>query len=259
MKSLVDLCQRKEKISMVTCYDYLSANIVSDTDIDLVLVGDSAAMVVYGHKTTLPATVEMMEAHVSAVSRGLTGKPLIADMPFLAHRKGFDLTMDAVDRLMKAGGNAVKIEGAGDSIKVIEHIVKSGVPVMGHLGMTPQSVNQFGGWKVQGKKEQGADKIILDAKALENAGVFSIVLEMVPSKLAKTITKNINIPTIGIGAGPHTSGQVLVYHDVLGLNPGFRPKFLRTYLNGYESIKNALNHYSNEVKNGSFPSKKESF
>ena len=130
---------------------------------------------------------------------------------------------------------------------------------MGHLGMTPQSVNQFGGWKVQGKKEQGADKIISDAKALENAGVFSIVLEMVPSKLAKTITKNINIPTIGIGAGPHTSGQVLVYHDVLGLNPGFRPKFLRTYLNGYESIKNALNHYSNEVKNGSFPSKKESF
>ena len=244
---------------MVTCYDYLSANIVSDTDIDLVLVGDSAAMVVHGHETTLPATVEMMEAHVSAVSRGLTGKPLIADMPFLAHRKGFDLTMDAVDRLMKAGGNAVKIEGAGDSIKVIEHIVKSGVPVMGHLGMTPQSVNQFGGWKVQGKKEQGADKIILDAKALENAGVFSIVLEMIPSKLAKTITKNINIPTIGIGAGPHTSGQVLVYHDVLGLNPGFRPKFLRTYLNGYEIIKNALNHYSSEVKNGSFPSKNESF
>jgi len=259
MKSLDTLSQKKEKISMITCYDYLSANIVSATDIDLVLVGDSAAMVIYGYETTVPATIEMMEAHVRAVRRGLSGKPLIADMPFLAHRKGFALTMGAVDRLIKAGGNAVKIEGAGDSVKTIEHIVKSGVPVMGHLGMTPQSINQFGGWKVQGKKEQAADKILSDAKELENAGVFSVVLEMVPSKLASTITKKINIPTIGIGAGPHTSGQVLVYHDVLGLNPKFKPKFLRTYLNGYESIKNALNDYSNDVKNGTFPSKKESF
>tara|TARA_Y100001934_G_C12231685_1_gene715713 strand:+ start:245 stop:1024 length:780 start_codon:yes stop_codon:yes gene_type:complete len=259
MKTLKNLYKQKNKISMITCYDYLSAKIISETNIDLVLVGDSAAMVIHGYETTIPADIKMMETHVAAVSRGLSEQPLIADMPFLSHKKGIHITMASVERLIKAGGNAVKIEGADDSLKIIEYIVRSGIPVMGHLGMTPQSVNQLGGWKVQGKTNKIAKKIISDAKSLESAGVFSIVLEMIPSDLAKTVTDSIKIPTIGIGAGPNTSGQVLVYHDLLGLNPEFKPKFLKTYFNGFDNIKKSIIKYSNEVKNGKFPTQKESF
>ncbi len=248
-----------QKISMITCYDYISACILDKSDIDAVLVGDSLAMVMHGHETTIPATVDMMTLHVAAVSRGLKSKPLITDMPFLAHRKGLTVTMETVDRFCKFGAQAVKIEGAGDALKDIEYIIRSGVPVMGHLGMTPQSVHQLGGHKLQGKGQKTATQLIESAKMLEQAGVFSIVLEMVPSSLGEKITEAISVPTIGIGAGVDTSGQILVWHDLLGMNPSFKPKFLRTYLDAHYKILEALNVYCDDVKNKNFPSKQESY
>ncbi len=259
IQGLMKVKQRGEKIAMVTCYDYTSACIVNQSDIDIVLVGDSAAMVMHGYESTVPATVEMMSAHVAAVRRGMPDKFLVADMPFLAHRKGHEKSMDAVDALMKAGANAVKIEGGRDHLKSIRYIVKSGVPVMGHLGLTPQSVNQIGGWKVQGREDSQAEQIIEDAKSLEAVGVFALVLEMVPADLAEQVTVELAIPTIGIGAGPETSGQVLVFQDVLGMNPSFHPKFLRTYMDGLGQIQSALNTYTKDVKEGMFPNADESF
>jgi len=246
-------------ISMVTCYDHWSAKIIDQTDIDVVLVGDSVSMVMHGHANTTGADLDMMRLHVAAVKKGLTKKFLIADMPFLAHRKGLDRLMDAVDIIVKAGAQAVKIEGANGHVELISHIVNSGVPVMGHLGLTPQSINQLGGYKVQGKENAQAEQLLNDAKKLEQAGVFGLVLELVPAQLAKKITDELSIPTIGIGAGPHTSGQVLVLHDLLGMDDEFKPKFLRTYLNGHELIKDALNNYNKDVKANSFPSIEESF
>lgn len=259
IKGLMKMRRDGEKIAMITCYDYTSARIVDESDVDLVLVGDSAAMVMHGYDTTVPATVEMMAAHVRAVHRGMRNKFLVADMPFLAHRKGLENTMEAVDSLMKAGANAVKIEGASDHLDVIHHIVQSGVPVMGHLGLTPQSVNMVGGWKVQGRSKKGAGQMLEEAQALEKTGIFCLVLELVPADLARRITEAITIPTIGIGAGPHTSGQVLVLQDLLGLNPDFNPKFLRRYFDGFEKILSALNQYSRDVKAKAFPTKEESF
>lgn len=251
--------QEGKKISVVTCYDYWSARIIDESDIDAVLVGDSAAMVMHGFETTINAEIDMMRYHVAAVRRGLKNKLLIADMPFLVHRKGLNVLMDAIDVLFKAGAQAVKIEGADDNIELIEHLVKSGIPVMGHLGLTPQSVHQIGGYKLQGKDIQTAEKIINDSKLLEKAGCFSIVLEMVPSEIAKQITNDLTIPTIGIGAGPYTNGQVLVLQDLLGMSKNFEPKFLRKYLNGYELIKEALNKFNNDVKNQNYPNKNESY
>lgn len=251
--------QEGKKISVVTCYDYWSARIIDESDIDAVLVGDSAAMVMHGFETTINAEIDMMRYHVAAVRRGLKNKLLIADMPFLVHRKGLNVLMDAIDVLFKAGAQAVKIEGADDNIELIEHLVKSGIPVMGHLGLTPQSVHQIGGYKLQGKDIQTAEKIINDSKLLEKAGCFSIVLEMVPTEIAKQITNDLTIPTIGIGAGPYTNGQVLVLQDLLGMSKNFEPKFLRKYLNGYELIKEALNKFNNDVKNQNYPNKNESY
>lgn len=251
--------QEGKKISVVTCYDYWSARIIDESNIDAVLVGDSAAMVMHGFETTINAEIDMMRYHVAAVRRGLKNKLLIADMPFLVHRKGLNVLMDAIDVLFKAGAQAVKIEGADDNIELIEHLVKSGIPVMGHLGLTPQSVHQIGGYKLQGKDIQTAEKIINDSKLLEKARCFSIVLEMVPSEIAKQITNDLTIPTIGIGAGPYTNGQVLVLQDLLGMSKNFEPKFLRKYLNGYELIKEALNKFNNDVKNQNYPNKNESY
>ncbi len=261
MKTINDFKKSYEdgrKISVVTCYDFWSAKIIAETGIDAVLVGDSAAMVMHGFETTVNAEIEMMTYHVAAVKRGLQNKFLIADLPFLVHRKGKKVLMDCVDKFMKAGAQAVKIEGAGDNIKLINYVVKSGVPVMGHLGLTPQSVHQFGGFKLQGNNGT-AERIIDDAKSLESAGCFSIVLEMIPSELAKEITGSISIPTIGIGAGIHTSGQVLVLQDVLGMSKDFQPKFLRKYLDGFNLIKDSLNKYNSDVKNKNYPSKGESY
>ena len=251
--------ENNKPISLVTCYDYWSALIMNDTEIDAVLVGDSAAMVMHGFETTVNAEVEMMSYHLAAVKRGLVEKLLIADMPFLAHRKGDKYAIETVDKFVKFGANAVKIEGAGSNVSTIKHIINSGIPVMGHIGLTPQSVNSIGGYILQGKNEETANQLINDAKALEDAGCFSIVLELIPAQLAKEITESISIPTIGIGAGIYTSGQVLVLHDLLGLTKGFNPKFLRKFLNGSELIKDALNRYDQEVKLKTFPSEKESY
>lgn len=262
MRTIIDFKKMKEekkKISIVTCYDYWSARIIDESNIDAVLVGDSAAMVMHGFETTINAEIEMMRYHVSAVRRGLKNKLLIADMPFLSHRKGLSVFVEAVDMLFKAGAQAVKIEGADDNLELIEYTVKSGIPVMGHLGLTPQSVHQFGGFKLQGSDINSAQKIINDSKLLENSGCFSIVLEMVPSKIAKQITDNLTIPTIGIGAGPFTDGQVLVLQDLLGMSKDFEPKFLRKYLNGYDLIQEALNKFNDDVKNQNYPNEKESY
>ncbi|MFA5806108.1 MAG: 3-methyl-2-oxobutanoate hydroxymethyltransferase, partial [Melioribacteraceae bacterium] len=246
-------------ISLVTCYDYWSAQIIDESDIDAVLVGDSAAMVMHGFETTVNAELEMMCYHIEAVKRGLKNKFLIGDLPFLAHRKNLNYLMESVDRFMKAGAQAVKIEGADGNLEMIEHLVKSGVPVLGHLGLTPQSVHQLGGFKLQGKDELTAKKIFQDSLLLQQAGCFSIVLEMIPAEAAKKITDELEIPTIGIGAGPFTSGQVLVLQDLLGLNKNFNPKFVRKYLDGYDLIKTALNNFNKDIKEEKFPGINESY
>lgn len=261
MKSVNEFKVKKENhepISLVTCYDYWSACIIDETDIDAVLVGDSAAMVMHGFSTTVNAEVDMMSYHISAVKRG-TSKFLIADFPFLAHKKGKEYAMEVVDKFLKSGANAVKIEGAGTTTDLIKFIVESGIPVMGHIGLTPQSVNGLGGFLLQGKNVESAKKLIEDAKSLEQAGCFSIVLELIPAQLSKEITESLTIPTIGIGAGIFTSGQVLVLQDLLGLTKNFHPKFLRKYLNGFDLIKGALKKYDEDVKRKLFPSDKESF
>ena len=247
------------KISMVTCYDNWSAKIISESDIDSILVGDSLAMVVYGHSTTLNATTEMIAQHVEAVSKGAPKKFLIADMPFPSFRLGVTEAMKSVDLLMKAGAHAVKLEGVQGHEDVIKHIVQSGVPVMGHLGLTPQSIHQFGGFKVQGKSQAAADYLLQSARILHEAVAFGAVLECIPMQLAKVVTESLNIPTIGIGAGPYVDGQVLVLQDLLGMNKYFRPKFLKTYLSGFESVAEALDCFNSEVKSQDFPNESQSY
>jgi 3-methyl-2-oxobutanoate hydroxymethyltransferase len=262
MKSVTDFQKSRDnnkKISMVTCYDFWSAKIISRTNVDAVLVGDSASMVMHGYNTTTSANLDMITSHVHAVSKGLKDKLLIADLPFLAHRKGLKELMEGVDTLIKAGAQAVKIEGAGDNANLIKHVVDSGVPVMGHIGLTPQSIHKFGGFKVQGKDHNGANGLLDAAIELEKAGCFGIVLELVPALVGKEITEKIHIPTIGIGAGKYTSGQVLVLQDLLGVDIEFNPKFLRKYLNGFELIRDALNNYVKDVVNSDFPSEEESY
>ena len=262
MKRVTDFSRFRAEgnpISMVTCYDAWSARIISESSVDAVLVGDSVAMVMHGHPDTVHADTAMMASHTSAVRRGIGDKFVVTDIPFPEHRKGIAAAMESVDAIMKAGANAVKIEGAQGHLDVISHIVGSGVPVMGHLGLTPQSVHQFGGYRVQGREEAAARQIELDALALQEEGVFSIVLECVPAELAERITEKLTIPTIGIGSGVHCSGQILVLQDLLGLNLGFRPKFLRTYLDGAEVFKDALGRYDADVKALNYPSPGESF
>ena len=249
--------ENNKKISMITCYDYWSACIVSQSQIDCILVGDSLAMVMYGYSTTLSATVPMMAQHIQAVVKGAPNKFLIGDMPFCSYRKDLTASMTSIEKLMQSGANAIKLEGADGNLKLIYHIIKSGIPVMGHLGLTPQSIHAIGGFKVQGKNQSAADKLKKDAKALADAGCFALVLECVPSNLAKEITNAIVIPTIGIGAGPHTSGQVLVLQDLLGMNSQFKPKYLKKFLNGFELIKDALNDFNKEVKASTFPNIEE--
>lgn len=268
--NILDFSSRKSsgtKISVVTCYDYTSALIVASTNIDCVLVGDSVAMTMHGQASTLSATIEQMVMHTEWVVRGLkdgteTGnKPpfIIGDLPFLSYRKELSANVEAALAIMQAGANAVKLEGAKGNLELIAHLVDSGVPVMGHLGLTPQSVNQMGGYKVQGKTPEAYKTILEDAKALEAVGCFAIVLECVPSQLGKEISSQIQIPTIGIGAGNETDGQVLVWQDVLGLNRQFKPKFVKKYFDGFGSFQDALNQYHAEVLDKSFPSENESF
>ena len=262
MKSVLEfrrMREQGEKISMVTCYDTWSAKIIQSTAIDCILIGDSSAMVMHGHPSTVFMEVETIALHTRAVAKGAPGKFLVGDIPFLAHRKGLKPLMEAVEQLMKAGAHSVKVEGARGHLEEVAHVVESGVPVMGHLGLTPQSVNQLGGFKVQGKGEETARQMIEDAQSLEQAGCFALVLECIPASLAGEITETLSIPTIGIGSGPDTSGQVLVLQDLLGMDPSFKPKFVRQYLDGFHLIHNALENYNLDVKAGSFPVQKESF
>ena len=246
-------------ISMVTCYDAWSAGLIAETDIDCVLVGDSLAMVVYGHETTLPVDIDTMAAHTAAVRRGAPDTFLIGDMPFLSYRRGLDSAMDNVAKLMRAGAQAVKLEGAAGNIELIRHLVESGVPVMGHLGLTPQSVHQLGGFKVQARDEEAASALVEQAVELERVGCFALVLEAVPGAVAAKVTSTLEIPTIGIGAGRHVDGQVLVLHDLLGVTTAFRPKFVRTWLDGSTLIREALQAYHRDVTDGSFPNGEESY
>lgn len=252
--------EERRLITMVTAYDYCSARLVRQSAVDCILVGDSAAMVMHGHKTTVMATLELMEWHTAAVRRG-AGEEIfiVADIPFPWHRYRFDKVLTAVDRLMKAGANAVKIEGAGSHLDTIRAVVESGVPVMGHLGLTPQSVHQFGGYKVQGRDEEAARKIVVDFKGLESAGCFAVVLECVPSGLASAIRGFAGIPTIGIGSGADCDGQVLVWQDLLGMQDEFKPKFVRRFANVGESVVAGLNAYVSAVQSGDFPNNEESY
>ena len=247
------------KISMVTAYDAWSARILADTPVDCLLVGDSAIMVVHGEKDTLGATPEIMAMHTRAVVRGAPGKFVVADMPFLAARKGEAHALDCAALLLRAGAHAVKIEGARGHTHIVRHLVESGIPVMGHLGLTPQWVRGLGGFKVQARDQEGSRQLLADAKALERAGVFAIVLECIPQALAREVTRALAVPTIGIGAGPGCDGQVLVLQDMLGLNPEFRPRFSRRFADGAALVREGAKAFAEAVKSGGFPSEGEGF
>ena len=247
------------RISMVTAYDAWSARLIARSHVDAVLVGDSAAMVMHGHPTTLPATVRLMALHTQAVARSVGEKFLITDLPFLSCRKGIPAAMTAVGALMASGAHAVKLEGVDGHEEIIRHIVGSGVPMMGHIGLTPQSVNQLGGFRVQGKNDADASHLLRQAHALEELGCFSIVLECVPAELAAGITSELQLPTIGIGAGAGTDGQILVLQDLWGMDPRPSPRFVRRYIDGERVLTNALNRYDADVKDARFPGPEESY
>ncbi|HEX5229192.1 MAG TPA: 3-methyl-2-oxobutanoate hydroxymethyltransferase [Bryobacteraceae bacterium] len=249
----------RRKLSMVTCYDYTFARLLSQTSVDGILVGDSVAMVVHGHDSTIAATVDMIRVHTEAVARGAVGKFIIADMPFLSYRKGVGAALDAAHVLLAAGAHAVKLEGIDGHEDVVERFVQSGIPVMGHLGLEPQSVRAYGGFRVQGRSDESAREIARKAALLEQLGAFAIVLECVPARLAYEITEAIRVPTIGIGAGAGCNGQVLVLQDLLGMNPDFRPKFARRFFDGAPSVLDAVARFDEEVKRGTFPAPEESY
>lgn len=244
---------------MVTAYDAWSARLLADAPVDAVLVGDSAMMVMHGERDTLGATTEIMAWHTRAVARACPGKLLVADMPFLAQRKGVAFALDSAAALLRAGAHAVKIEGVRGHADVIAHLVESGIPVMGHLGLTPQSVHAFGGFSVQAKEAAEAAALQEDAAALEKAGAFAVVLECIPQRLAQAVTAALRMPTIGIGAGPGCDGQILVLHDLLGFNPDFKPRFVRRYADGAALFADGVAQYARDVREGAFPGPKESF
>jgi 3-methyl-2-oxobutanoate hydroxymethyltransferase len=262
IQSVPDFQRKKqagEKITMLTCYDSWSAKLLNDSKVDALLIGDSVAMVQHGHKTTLPATTELMALHCEAVVRGAPNQFLVGDLPFMSYRKDFASNVQAAETLMRTGVHSVKLEGVEGNTELIKHLVQSGIPVMGHIGLTPQAIFQMGGFRVQGKSPEAAENLKRQALALEDAGCFSVVLECVPSTLAETITASLNIPTIGIGAGAGTDGQILVLHDMLGLNKDFKPKFVRSFLNGAELFHQAIENYVSEVESTGFPTDKESY
>src|SRR5829696_2616670 len=249
-----------EKISMITAYDYSFAKIFDAAGIDIILVGDSASNVMAGHETTLPITLDQMIYHASSVIRGVERCLVVVDMPFGSYQSNSDIALASAIRIMKeTGGHAIKLEGGEEVIDSVKRIVAAGVPVMGHLGLTPQSIYKFGTYNVRAKEEAEADKLRTDAKLLQDAGCFAMVLEKIPASLAKEVSESIQIPTIGIGAGKNCDGQVLVMHDMLGINTEFRPRFLRQYLNLHEQITGAVQHYIRDVKSNDFPSEQEQY
>jgi 3-methyl-2-oxobutanoate hydroxymethyltransferase len=252
--------QKGQKISVLTCYDYPSAQMAAQTQLDCLLVGDTVAMTVHGYPSTVSATLDMMVTHTQAVSRGLGNQFLISDLPFLSYRGSLSETMHQVKLLMQAGAHAIKLEGGDKQVcHTVMHLVRSGIAVIGHIGLTPQSVHQLGGYGVQGRKSEDAKRLLQEAQALEAAGCTALVLECIPTSLAQEITQTLSIPTIGIGAGPHTDGQVLVWHDLLGLQTELKPKFLKQYARLSPLIQDALNLYHHEVLNLQFPTAEYSY
>jgi 3-methyl-2-oxobutanoate hydroxymethyltransferase len=259
-QTVVEMKSNGEKISMLTAYDYTMAGIIDGAGVDVILVGDSASNVMAGYETTVPMTIEHMIYHTSCVVRGVDRALVIADLPFMSYQVTAKEALINAGRMMKeAGAHAVKLEGGKPIAATVKRIVEAGIPVMGHLGLTPQSIYKFGTYKVRAKEEAEADQLLRDAKILEEAGVFSIVLEKIPAPLAKKVTESVSVPTIGIGAGPHCDGQVLVLHDMLGLNKDFSPRFLRRYADLHQSMTDAVQHYIKDVKEGDFPNENEQY
>jgi len=258
--SLLELKNNGEKISMLTAYDYTLAKIIDNAGIDIILVGDSASNVMAGHETTLPITLDEMIYHASSVVRAVDRALVVVDMPFGTYQGNSKKALDSAIRIMKeTGGHTVKLEGGSEIIDSVKRILSAGIPVMGHLGLTPQSIYKFGTYTVRAKEEEEANKLIEDAKLLEKAGCYAIVLEKIPSKLAKKVADTLNIPVIGIGAGANVDGQVLVLHDMLGMNHEFNPRFLRRYLNLYDEITKGVKQYISDVKKVDFPNKDEQY
>ena len=258
--SLKEMKMNGEKISMLTAYDYTLAKIVDKGGVDVILVGDSASNVMAGHETTLPITLDQMIYHASSVVRAVDRALIVADMPFGSYQGNSKEALSSAIRIMKeSGAHSVKLEGGKEIIESVERILTAGIPVMGHLGLTPQSIYKFGTYTVRAKQDEEADKLIEDALLLEKTGCFAIVLEKIPSVLAKKVAETVSIPVIGIGAGKDVDGQVLVLHDMIGMTHEFSPRFLRRYLNLFEDIKSAVENYVTDVKTVDFPNKKEQY
>jgi 3-methyl-2-oxobutanoate hydroxymethyltransferase len=259
-KRVMQMKQTGEKIAMLTAYDYLVARYLDQVGIDIILVGDSLGNVVQGHETTLPVTVEDMIYHAKAVKRAVRNALIVVDMPFMSYQTSVDDAVQNCGRLLKeVGVGAVKLEGGAYIADVVRHLVTIGIPVMGHVGLTPQAINKFGSYEVRAQEREEAEQVMQDAKVLAEAGAFAIVLEKIPAALAREITAAVPVPTIGIGAGPHCDGQVLVVYDMLGLTEEFRPRFVRRYAEFADGMRTAFRSYIQDVRGGKFPSKEESY
>ncbi len=259
-KRLFDMKQAGEKIAMLTAYDYTMAKILDATGIDIILVGDSASNVMAGHETTLPITLDQMIYHASSVIRAINRALVVVDMPFGTYQGNSKKALESAIRIMKeSGGHAVKMEGGEEIADSITRILSAGIPVMGHLGLTPQSIYKFGTYTVRAKEEKEAEKLLKDAKLLEELGVFALVLEKIPAKLAEKVAKTVQIPVIGIGAGAGVDGQVLVMHDMLGMSKDFSPRFLRRYADLHQIMTEAFSQYIKDVKSLNFPNEKEQY
>ncbi len=258
--TLLKMKSAGEKISMITAYDFSFARIFDAAGVDVILVGDSASNVMAGHETTLPVTLEQMIYHAQSVVRGINRCLVVVDLPFGTYQSNSDIALASAIRIMKeTGAHSVKMEGGSEVLDSIKRIVAAGIPVMGHLGLTPQSIYKFGTYTVRAKEQEEADKLRRDAKLLQEAGCFGLVLEKIPALLAKEVSESLQIPTIGIGAGPACDGQVLVMHDILGINTEFKPRFLRQYLNLNEQVTVAIKQYITDVKQCDFPNESESY
>ncbi len=249
-----------QKISMITAYDFSFARIFDSAGIDVILVGDSASNVMAGHETTLPITLDHMIYHASSVIRGAKRCLVVVDLPFGSYQSNSDIALASAIRIMKeTGAHAIKLEGGEEVLESVKRIIGAGIPVMAHLGLTPQSIYKFGTYNVRAKGEDEAAKLRADARLLQEAGCFALVLEKIPATLAKEVSTSLSIPTIGIGAGPHCDGQVLVMHDMLGINTEFKPRFLRQYLNMHEQVTSAIQQYITDVRSNNFPNESESY
>jgi len=258
--TLIEMKQRGERISMLTAYDYSFAKIIDDANIDVILVGDSASNVMAGHMSTLPITLDQMIYHAQSVIRAIDRALVVVDLPFGSYQGDSREALKSSIRIMKeSGAHAIKLEGGEEVIETVKRILSAGIPVMGHLGLTPQSIFKFGTYSVRAKEEEEAKKLRKDARLLEEAGCFGVVLEKIPAKLAEEVTNALQVPVIGIGAGSGVDGQVLVIHDLLGLTKEFNPRFLRRYLDLYDQIKGAVEHYVKDVKSKDFPNKEEQY